>query len=66
MQIYAPIGRNALADSVIGPDKRDSRHVGIERKPDDDKPGGLKGSMQHLLAVYPQEFEIPTFFVAVD
>jgi hypothetical protein len=28
-------------------------------------PGGLKGSTQHWLAVYPPEFEIP-FFVAVD
>src|SRR6202030_3670675 len=31
-----------------------------------EKRGGLKGSMQHWLAVYPPEFEIPTFFVAVD
>ena len=31
-----------------------------------DKRGGLKGSTQHWLAVYPPEFEIPTFFVAVD
>src|ERR1700722_5538061 len=28
--------------------------------------GDLKGSTQHWLAVYPPEFEIPTFFVAVD
>src|ERR1700722_8552689 len=28
--------------------------------------GGLKGSVQHWLGVYPREFEIPTFFVAVD
>src|ERR1700746_59201 len=28
--------------------------------------GGLKGSMQHWLAVYPPEFQIPMFFVAVD
>jgi hypothetical protein len=28
--------------------------------------GGLNGSTQHWLAVYPPEFEIPTFFVAVD
>src|SRR2546427_482798 len=31
-----------------------------------EKSGGLKGSTQHWLAVYPPEFEIPTFFVAVD
>jgi hypothetical protein len=31
-----------------------------------DNPGGLKGSMQHWLAVYPPEFQIPMFFVAVD
>jgi len=30
------------------------------------KGGGLKGSMQHWLGVYPPGFEIPTFFVAVD
>jgi hypothetical protein len=29
-----------------------------------DKWGGLKGSMQHWLAVYPPEFEIPRFVVA--
>ena len=28
--------------------------------------GGLKGSVQHRLAVYPPEFQIPMFFVAVD
>jgi hypothetical protein len=33
---------------------------------DVDKSGGLKGSMQHWLAVYPPEFQIPMFFVAVD
>ena len=31
-----------------------------------DNRGGLKGSMQHWLAVYLPEFEIPTFVVAVD
>jgi hypothetical protein len=31
-----------------------------------DKRGGLKGSMQHWLAVCPPEFQIPMFFVAVD
>jgi hypothetical protein len=31
-----------------------------------DNPGGLKGSMQHWLAVYPPEFQIPMFFVAAD
>ena len=31
-----------------------------------DNGGGLKGSMQHWLAVYPPEFQIPMFFVAVD
>ena len=35
-------------------------------KPVGENPGGLKGSMQHWLGVYPPEFEIPTFFVAVD
>src|SRR5215472_18271576 len=34
--------------------------------PSPDKSGGLKGWMQHWLAVYPPEFEIPTFFVAAD
>ena len=39
----------------------------IKRKfPDSDKTGGLTGSTQHWLAVYLPEFEIPTFFVAVD
>ena len=33
---------------------------------DVDNRGGLKGSMQHWLAVYPPEFQIPMFFVAVD
>jgi hypothetical protein len=33
---------------------------------DPEKRGGLKGSTQHWLAVYPPEFEIPTFFVAFD
>ena len=28
--------------------------------------GDNKGSMQHWLAVYPPEFQIPMFFVAVD
>ena len=36
------------------------------QKPQSDKRGGLKGSMQHWLAVYPPGFESPTFFVAVD
>src|SRR5207245_496905 len=35
-------------------------------KPVSENAGGLKGSTQHWLAVYPPEFEIPTFFVAVD
>jgi hypothetical protein len=30
------------------------------------KRGGLKGWMQQWLGVYPLEFQIPTFFVAVD
>src|ERR1700680_1130285 len=30
------------------------------------KSGGLKGSTQHWLAVYPPAFEIPTFFVGAD
>ena len=34
--------------------------IGVENR------GGLKGSMQHWLAVYPPEFQIPMFFVAVD
>ena len=40
--------------------------AGLGEKPVSDNPGGLKGSMQHWLAVYPPEFEIPMFFVAVD
>jgi hypothetical protein len=28
--------------------------------------GDFKWSMQHWLAVYPPEFQIPMFFVAVD
>ena len=32
-------------------------------EPSPDKTGGLKGSMQHLLGVYPPEFEIPRFVV---
>jgi len=31
---------------------------------DPEKPGDLKGSTQHWLAVYPPEFEIPRFVVA--
>ena len=34
------------------------------QKPVSDKRGGLKGSVQHWLAVYPLEFEIPRFVVA--
>src|SRR5580692_3492258 len=43
-----------------------SSSCGEHRIPVDDKTGGLKGSMQHWLGVYPPEFEIPTFFVVVD
>ncbi len=43
-------------------DRPDSSHSEIVG----DKPGGLKGSMQHWLEVYPLEFQIPMFFVAVD
>jgi hypothetical protein len=39
-----------LLEIRIGPDKR----------------GGLKGSMQHLLAVYLLEFEIPKSFLDAD
>jgi hypothetical protein len=31
-----------------------------------EKSGDFKWSMQHWLAVYPPEFQIPMFFVAVD
>jgi hypothetical protein len=31
-----------------------------------DKRGGLNGSVQHLLAVYLPEFEIPKFFLDAD
>jgi hypothetical protein len=37
----------------------------LEQKPVTDKCGGLKGSMQHWLAVYLREFEIPMFFLGV-
>jgi len=33
---------------------------------DAEKLGGLKGSMQDWLEVYPREFEIPTFLVVSD
>ena len=36
------------------------------QKPHSDKTGGLNGSLQHLLAVYLPEFEIPKFFLDVD
>ena len=34
--------------------------------PSPDKSGGLNGSVQHLLAVYLPEFEIPKFFLDAD
>jgi hypothetical protein len=34
--------------------------------PHSDEMGDLKGSVQHWLAVYPLEFEIPTFVAGVD
>jgi hypothetical protein len=36
------------------------------RSPHSDNPGGLNGSLQHLLAVYPPESQIPKSFVAAD
>ena len=36
------------------------------RFPVDDNAGGLNGSVQHLLAVYVPEFEIPKFFWDAD
>ena len=44
--------------------ERDYRNVGIGQKPVTDKVGGLKGSTQHWLAVYPPECEIPRFVEA--
>src|ERR1700730_10708944 len=41
--------------------ERDFRNVGISGKPVSGNRGGLKGSTQHWLAVYPPEFEIPRF-----
>ena len=35
-------------------------------RPSLDKSGGLNRSMQHLLAVYLPEFEIPKFFLDAD
>src|ERR1700681_1053062 len=40
------------------------RLIGI--LPDSSKKGGLNGSMQHLLAVYSPEFQIPKFFLDAD
>ena len=35
-------------------------------EPSPEKSGGLMGSTQHWLGVYPPGFEIPMFFAAVD
>ena len=57
-------GRAVSSSSVSG--LRTADLAMRSQGPHDDNPGGLKGSTQHWLAVYPPEFEIPTFFVAVD
>jgi hypothetical protein len=36
------------------------------RKPDSEKRGGLKGSLQHWPGVYSPEFRSPTFFWGAD
>jgi len=46
--------------------EKSSQHHQSRNEIASDNPGGLKGSMQHWLAVYPPEFQIPMFFVAVD
>jgi hypothetical protein len=57
---------NKEHNARIGPEKRDYRQLENRQFPHSEKPGGLKGSMQHWLAVYLRESEIPTSFVAVD
>ena len=42
------------------------RLFGSRGEPDSDNPGGLKGSTQHWLAVYPPGFESPTFVAGAD
>ena len=48
------------------PDKDSPKTIVKKEQPSPEKSVGLKGSTQHWLAVYPPEFEIPTFFAAVD
>ena len=50
----------------VGLDKSFGATGRVMSRIDVEKSGGLKGSMQHWLAVYPPEFQIPMFFVAVD
>ena len=59
---YQPMGKNFLSTPVLTPR---SENQGISQI-DVANRGGLKGSVQHWLAVYPPEFQIPMFFVAVD
>ena len=54
-----------MAPNRIGVEKSSSHHLS-QTEIASDNPGGLKGSMQHWVAVYPPEFQIPMFFVAVD
>ena len=49
-----------------GPSPALRKDVSIATLPLSEKPGGLKGSMQHWLGAYLLEFEIPTFVAAVD
>ena len=45
---------------------RSSRILGFQAKPVYENKGGLKGSMQHWLEVYSQEFQNPRSLAAVD
>jgi DNA invertase Pin-like site-specific DNA recombinase len=56
---------NGVGRFTIDVEKSASHHLS-QNEIASDSPGGLKGSMQHWLAVYPPEFQIPMFFVAVD
>ena len=52
-----------LDEIALRLNQRPRKTLGFETPADR---GGLKGWMQHWLAVYPPEFQIPMFFVAVD
>jgi hypothetical protein len=58
----SPLGHNCEQGTKLSPDAV----IGNWHRIDVENRGGLKGSMQHWLAVYPPEFQIPMFFVAVD